>query len=196
MISRKSKAHLSLPTKAKTQKLSITRPSPSDSATLYSEGTIKKGGDGNLWVVKNNKKGIAKWTPYNSVELNGLKPLTVDFIAKNIGKELTIYERDYSDKWPKKTDSGMYKLQWIANGDVEYRNNNKSKSKNKSGIISKWLSNKNRETIKDNTMFFLLGSGNWYYDKELSTMSLQVDSKNKMHVSSNIMNREAFVSII
>lgn len=37
------------------------RPSPPVSATLFPVGTIKKGGDGNMWEVVENKNGIKRW---------------------------------------------------------------------------------------------------------------------------------------
>lgn len=40
---------------------SKVRPSPSQSATLFSVGTIKKGNDGNMWVIKANKNGVNRW---------------------------------------------------------------------------------------------------------------------------------------
>ena len=37
------------------------RPSPSESATLYKIGTIKKGNDGNLYIIYITKNKIKKW---------------------------------------------------------------------------------------------------------------------------------------
>jgi len=37
------------------------RPSPSESATLYEVGKIKKGNDGNMYVVTINKNSVKKW---------------------------------------------------------------------------------------------------------------------------------------
>jgi hypothetical protein len=37
------------------------RPSPSESATLFKVGIIKKGNDGNKWIVSKNINGIKKW---------------------------------------------------------------------------------------------------------------------------------------
>ena len=39
------------------------RPSPSQSATLYKVGTIKKGNDGNKWIVKKSGKSV-RWVKY------------------------------------------------------------------------------------------------------------------------------------
>ena len=39
----------------------LTRPSPSESATLFPEGTEKKGNDGNMYVIKVDKNGVKRW---------------------------------------------------------------------------------------------------------------------------------------
>jgi hypothetical protein len=44
------------------------RPSPSESATLFNVGTEKKGNDGNIWIVKQNKNKIKKWIKYTSID--------------------------------------------------------------------------------------------------------------------------------
>jgi len=38
-----------------------TRKGPSKSATLFKEGTIKKGNDGNKWIIVTNKLGVRRW---------------------------------------------------------------------------------------------------------------------------------------
>jgi len=40
------------------------RPSPTESATLFKVGTIKKGNDGNKWIIKENSSKIKKWIIY------------------------------------------------------------------------------------------------------------------------------------
>lgn len=37
------------------------RPSPSESATEFKEGTKKKGNDGNMYVIAVNKNGVKRW---------------------------------------------------------------------------------------------------------------------------------------
>ena len=37
------------------------RPSPSESATKFKLGTKKKGNDGNMWIIVENKNGIKRW---------------------------------------------------------------------------------------------------------------------------------------
>jgi hypothetical protein len=38
-----------------------TRKAPSKSATLFESGTVKKGNDGNKWVIVTNKVGVKRW---------------------------------------------------------------------------------------------------------------------------------------
>ena len=45
----------SLPNKKK------DRPSPSESATKFKVGTKKKGNDGNMWIIVENKNGVKRW---------------------------------------------------------------------------------------------------------------------------------------
>ena len=61
------------------------RPSPSQSATLYKVGTIKKGNDGNLWVIAENKNMVKRWKLYKMEKdrkklstLNGFGIVPVD----------------------------------------------------------------------------------------------------------------------
>jgi hypothetical protein len=162
------------------------RKSPIESATLFPEGTIRRGNDGQKWVNKKTGKDTLRWMPYVSIELNGFKALTVDYLSKNIGKEIEIYERGYMEGWPTQGDSDLLKLRWVANGHAKY-------FKNKT-LIENWLKLQ-KPDIKDRTVFSLMGKGDWYNDKEMSEMSLQVDSNNKKLVSSNIMNMESFVKI-
>ena len=41
--------------------LRIGRPSPMTSATLFSEGTVRRGQDGNYWEVRVNRAGVQQW---------------------------------------------------------------------------------------------------------------------------------------
>ena len=41
--------------------MSTTRKAPSQSATLFKKGTIKKGNDGNRWVIVTNTRGVQRW---------------------------------------------------------------------------------------------------------------------------------------
>lgn len=41
--------------------MSTTRKAPTESATLFKKGTIKKGNDGNRWVIVTNTRGVQRW---------------------------------------------------------------------------------------------------------------------------------------
>ena len=41
--------------------MSTTRKAPSESATLFKKGTIKKGNDGNRWTIVTNVQGVKRW---------------------------------------------------------------------------------------------------------------------------------------
>lgn len=42
-------------------KMPSTRKAPSDSATLFKKGTVKKGNDGNKWMIVADNRGIQRW---------------------------------------------------------------------------------------------------------------------------------------
>lgn len=44
--------------------MSNTRPSPSESATLYKVGAKKTGNDGNKWIIAENTNGVKRWKLY------------------------------------------------------------------------------------------------------------------------------------
>jgi len=48
------------------------RLSPTESATLYKEGTKKKGNDGNMWIVSLTKSNVKRWKIISSSKLNKL----------------------------------------------------------------------------------------------------------------------------
>ncbi len=62
----------------------LNRPSPSDSATLFAIGTIKKGNDGNKWQVVENINGIHKW---KSMQKKNSKESSKKSSKKNLSKE-------------------------------------------------------------------------------------------------------------
>jgi hypothetical protein len=144
------------------------RKSPSESATDFPEGTIKLGNNKQKWVVKKVSGGSQRWIPYESVELFGYKALTVDYLAKHIGKPVKFYEREYSDMWPPKSNSKLYPSTITPNGNAGPITNKKR--------IEGWLKTQ-KPSIKDRTMFSIDGDGDL-------TESLQVDSINKTLVIS------------
>jgi len=44
----------------------MSRPSPSESATLFKIGTIKKGNDGNLWIISEASNGVKRWKSHKT----------------------------------------------------------------------------------------------------------------------------------
>ena len=164
--------------------MSKIRKSPEESATEFPVGTIKKGNDKNKWVVMQTINGTKRWSPYTSVELNEYRALTIDFLKKNIGKEIKVYEREYNDTWVKKSEK-MLKSTFIPTGNAVYGKN--------FTVIENWLKTLKPE-IKDNIIFGIEGYLK-YPGEKFKLASLQVDSKNKSTVSSNIVNMEAFIKI-
>ena len=158
----------------KTRKISKTRKGPTESASEFPEGTIKIGNDKESWVIKKVSGGSQRWVPYSSTELFGYKPLTVDYLAKHIGKSITVYERGYDDTWPKNfSKRTSYKFTPTGNALLGKK------------VLEGWLKTQSPQ-IKNDTMFFIEG---------VDVLPLQVDSKNKTLVSSNLLNMEAFVKV-
>ena len=53
------------------------RKSPTKSATLYKIGTKKKGNDGNIWIIVENKNNIKKWQLYKK-PINKIDDIPID----------------------------------------------------------------------------------------------------------------------
>jgi hypothetical protein len=157
---------------SKTRKI---RKGPSESASEFPEGTIRVGNDKLGWVIKKVYGDVKRWVSVSSVELFGYKTLTVDYLAKHINKTITVYEREYKDTWPKSfsKESTAYIHKFTPTGNaVEGKK-----------VLTDWLKTQSPK-IKNNSMFFI---------ENKEGLNLQVDSKDKISVSSNIMNTEAFV---
>jgi hypothetical protein len=185
MLTFKSKSK----TQNKKQTKKASRPSPSESATSLPEGTIRTGGNGAYWVIEQTSKGIPRWVPTESCELNGWRILTVDYLAKNIGKPVEIYEREYMDTWPGKNEKMRDKLKFIPNGHLQIQINRKKT------LVENWLATR-KLPIQKGQMLLLQGLGDWYgTEKKMKEFSMQVDSRNGKLVSSNVMNTEAFVKV-
>jgi hypothetical protein len=158
------------------RKRTTTRKAPAISATVVAEGTKRGGQDGRMWVVK-----ARRWLPIASVELNGYAPLTVDVLRKNIGKVLTVYEREYGEVWPKRSEK-MFSYRFRPSGDA------KQGMKVRKG----WLRTQ-MPPIPDRVLFFVDGEGTLMNPPRMEPLELQVDSLDKKRVSSNVLNMEAFV---
>jgi hypothetical protein len=164
------------------------RKSPLESAKEYTEGQIKIGNDKELWVVKKTVNNIHRWTPYKSCELFGFRPLTVNYLAKNIGTPITIYERQAIDKWPNKLRDFDVKYKFISSGDAILLG---SKSRNIKDLkINDWLKLR-IPLIKKHDIFII--DGNMKSNNIIST--IQAGPLPNELVSTNLMNTEAYIKI-
>ena len=76
-----------------------TRKGPSKSATLFKEGAIKKGNDGNKWIIVTNKLGIHRWQKINSS--NKTTKTTLKIKSKSKSKRVLKMEADPDTVWGK-----------------------------------------------------------------------------------------------
>jgi hypothetical protein len=68
--------------------MSTTRKAPTESATLFKNGTIKKGNDGNKWVIVTNARGVQRWQRVGSSGSKMIKRKTTEKV-KNKTKNKT-----------------------------------------------------------------------------------------------------------
>ena len=85
--------------------MSTTRKAPTESATLFKKGTIKKGNDGNKWVIVKNASRVKRW---QRVKVSGR-------ISKTIKRETT---EKVKNKTKSKTKT-MRVSRVVELGDVE-----------------------------------------------------------------------------
>ena len=50
------------------KKYDTSRPSPPYSATLFDDGYIAYGNDGNKWIIKSTSKGVKRWTKFENTD--------------------------------------------------------------------------------------------------------------------------------
>ena len=70
------------------------RPSPTKSATLYNIGTIKKGNDGNKYIIVENKNGVKKWQKHKKES----KKISKKVSKKKSKKNLSLFKLIYNIK--------------------------------------------------------------------------------------------------
>ena len=162
------------------------------------EGMISKDGRvyiRNKWVVASSDKAI----------LNGFRKFTVDYAAKHINKPVILYTREYGSKWPARNawtkaagnaDNTYSRMKFIPNGDAGIFRKKKK--------FVNWLTTRS-PPIKEGTHFYVDGetficNNNAQrtspYDcdpDEFLADGLQVDTKDKQTLSTNLMNTEVFV---
>ena len=163
----------------KSKKQKSSRPSPSESATLYPVGTIKRGNDKNDYVIVATSSGVQRWMPLLSAEINGIRLLTIDNIAKNIGKTFKYLEGEYQSQFPKsfKADKSKYLRidEFTPNGDIEI----------KGKIVKDWFKTR-QPALPDRAMIFVLSNNP-------DEIPLQIDSQSKKTASTNVMNMQAWI---
>ena len=168
------------------------RDSPSESATAFSVGTIKKGNDGNQYVVTETSNKTHRWVPTINAEMNNMKLLTIDYLAKNINKPIKLYLREYRGEWPKKND---WSRKDPTHGIMIFKPTGNAIIGKK--ILDNWLKTRKPE-IKERSQFNVEGFLSFSVsnkESDFSLSSLQVDSKNKKVVSYNLMNTEVFIEL-
>ena len=92
-----------------------TRKGPDESATKYKKGTKKRGNDGNMWIIVENKNGAHRWKRILEkskikkksflIHDNGGRPFKVNVTDKNI--DIYTYDKELFSSWddiPKKKD--------------------------------------------------------------------------------------------
>ena len=109
--------------------------------------------------------------------------LTAKILARNIGKKVTVYEREARDFFPRSTRDFDVKYIFTPSGDGEL-----IKHRTKHILYPNWLRKRNY-TVKKNDLFFIKGK---MISKDISA-EIQVAPLPTELVSSNLMNTEAFV---
>ena len=77
--------------------MSTTRKAPTESATLFKKGTIKKGNDGNRWTIVTNVRGVQRWQKVQGAKAS--KKLMKNKTKKS--KRILEMEADPNSVWGK-----------------------------------------------------------------------------------------------
>jgi len=154
-----------------------TRKGPSTSATDFPEGTIAYGNDNNRWVVVKNVKNIPRWSPVASTTLFGYTLLTAKYLADNVGKPVTVFERESRFMWPTKRNDFDVKYTFTPSGDAECEGR----------VYKNWLKTRT-PPVKEDDLFVIQGTMRGDLDAPL-----KVAPKPGELVSTNLMNTEAFI---
>jgi hypothetical protein len=86
------------------------RPSPSQSATLYTVGTKKTGNDGNTWIITENVNGTKRWKLYKKVSKKVSKKISKKESKKISKKEIkSLNNFGFTPVYEKKLDKIMEK---------------------------------------------------------------------------------------
>lgn len=65
----------------------MSRPSPTESATLYKVGTVKTGNDGNKWIISESSNGVKRWKLYRKVGSKKVEVKSKKVGSKKVGSK-------------------------------------------------------------------------------------------------------------
>ena len=81
--------------------MSTTRKAPSKSATLFKNGTIKQGNDGNKWIIVTTGNGIRRWQKVKGVGVGTGANATMKNKSNKKSKRVLEMEADPNTVWGK-----------------------------------------------------------------------------------------------
>ena len=154
----------------------LTRPSPSESATLFPEGTEKKGNDGNMYVIKVDKNGVKRWKKSSDTKKSSKKTskkASKKPSKKRLKKDSKKISKKASKKVSKKRERGFslesfYDLKVIKPKDVYKYISHES-------VLKKVVDKIKPEIEKQNIKFYIIplpvsGGGIYWTDYANSYM--------------------------
>lgn len=177
----------------------MTRKSPSQSATLYKEGTKKKGNDGNTWIISVNKNGVKRWKLYRKIS-SSLSPKNKSSNAKYNFIDLSFFEtsgnyineksiEDYLSKYtntsPNKIPLSQLKMKLVFSIVLISNYSNYSKFYPKRDPVSKYIlkHKKSRltEIIKNITAYKDM-SFSWDYTNGYVTIEIDFNNPKLVNI--------------
>lgn len=154
----------------------LTRPSPSESATIFPEGTEKKGNDGNMYVIKVDKNGVKRWKKSSDTKKSSKKTskkASKKPSKKRLKKDSKKISKKASKKVSKKRERGsslesFYDLKVIKPKDVYKYISHES-------VLKKVVDKIKPEIEKQNIKFYIIplpvsGGGIYWTDYANSYM--------------------------
>jgi len=162
------------------------RPSPETSAAASKEGLIARGGDGRAWVALSTLRR-RRWVPLRSAHRGSVRPLTVSYLKRHAGKDVTYYARgDFqSDEFPH-TTRGLRRETFRPEGTLCITKRRKSARK----CHAAWKSVD--ALVSKGDRVEMPGWGSLSLEKDKAT-AMAVDSADPELVSENLLNVECFV---
>lgn len=179
----------------------MTRKSPSQSATLYKEGTKKKGNDGNTWIISINKNGVKRWTlykkvsspstskssnvknsKYNFIDLSKIETTNLNYVDEN---SIEDYLEEYTDTPHHKIPLSQLKMKLVFSIVLISNYSNYSKFYPKRDPVSKYIlkHKKSRltEIIKNITAYKDM-SFSWDYTNGYVTIEIDFNNPKLVNI--------------